>query len=469
MHGGKGYKSSKQRTAGKSSKTKNMKELFLKKLQTCTKVYDYKDETKDVKGKSERLSAINELQNLLQDQKSVLQLIIPNLDNVMQMIEKNIFRPLPNVKKSNLAFSETGIEQEEEVDPSWPHLQGIYEFFLQLIINEAADVKSLKVYVTPQFVQEFLELFDSEEGVERDYLKNILHKLYAKLVPRRKMIRKAINECFFALIHENHKFNGAAELLDILASIISGFAVPLREEHVIFFKNVIIPLHKVQTCSEFFEQLLRCSMLFLTKDRNLAIPLLEGLLKFWPFANCVKETLFLTELQEVLEVCEVEKVDHLIPRLFRRIVRCIGGTHLQVADRAMCFFENDYFLTILRTYKDQTFPMLVPTIVDLADNHWHKILQESLVALKTILKEIDSFAFEDALKQEKANHKKFAIKQSNDERTSLDKKWDKLDRGLKSTNPNYKAPSVPFCSSKLIMEFNAMYRKVYDKEKYVNQ
>jgi len=59
------------------------------------------------------------------------------------------------------------------------------------------------------------------------------------------MIRKAINESFYELIHESHKFNGAAELLDILASIISGFAVPLREEHVTFFKNVIIPLHKV--------------------------------------------------------------------------------------------------------------------------------------------------------------------------------------------------------------------------------
>ena len=110
------------------------------------------------------------------------------------------------------------------------------------------------------------------------------------------MIRKAINECFYTLIHEVHKFNGTAELLDIQASIISGFAVPLRDEHVIFFKNVIIPLHKVQTCSQFYEQLLRCSMLFLTKDRTLAIPLLEGLLKYWPFANCVKETLFLTEL-----------------------------------------------------------------------------------------------------------------------------------------------------------------------------
>ena len=118
---------------------------------------------------------------MLGDQKNVATLIIPNLDEVIQMIERNIFRPLPNVKKQNLGFSETGVEQEDEVDPAWPHLQGIYEFFLNLVINEAVDVKTLKVYITPQFVQEFLELFDSEESVERDYLKNILHKLYAKV------------------------------------------------------------------------------------------------------------------------------------------------------------------------------------------------------------------------------------------------------------------------------------------------
>ena len=55
-----GYKSSKSKASSKSGKSKNMKDLFLKKLQTCMKIYDYKDETKDVKGKSERLSAINE-------------------------------------------------------------------------------------------------------------------------------------------------------------------------------------------------------------------------------------------------------------------------------------------------------------------------------------------------------------------------------------------------------------------------
>ena len=41
---------------------------------------------------------------------------------------------------------ETGAAEEEEiiVDPSWPHLQPVYELFLQLIINEAVDMKNLR-------------------------------------------------------------------------------------------------------------------------------------------------------------------------------------------------------------------------------------------------------------------------------------------------------------------------------------
>jgi serine/threonine-protein phosphatase 2A regulatory subunit B' len=55
----------------------------------------------------------------------------------------------------------------------------------------------------------------------------------------------------------------------------------------------------------------------------------------------------------------------------------------------MCFFENEFFLNVVRTYKSYTFNMLVPVIVHLADNHWHRILKDSFVALKTILREID--------------------------------------------------------------------------------
>ena len=141
---------------------------------------------------------------MIGDQRLVTSLFIPHIESVMDMIKKNIFRPLPCTNRTNvsLGVSETGIEEEEQdPDPSWPHIRGIYELFLQLIVNEACDVKTFKPFITTNFVSEFLQLFDSNLVEERDFLKNILHKLYAKLVPRRKMIRKAITDLFHILIH----------------------------------------------------------------------------------------------------------------------------------------------------------------------------------------------------------------------------------------------------------------------------
>lgn len=175
-------------------------------------------------------------------------------------------------------------------------------------------------------------------------------------------------------------------------------------------------------------------MLFLSKDHRLAISLVRGLLRYWPFANSPKETLFVQELQEVLEVCEGSKLEPLIKPLFRRIVKCISGPHLQVADRAMCFFENDYFLGILRNYKEMTFPMLVPTICELADTHWHKVLQESLIALKTILREIDPIMFEK-VNQTKADVMK---KKEKETRTKQEDRWSKIYGSAQKKNTHLK-------------------------------
>jgi len=43
-----------------------------------------------------------------------------------------------------------------------------------------------------------------------------------------------------------------------------------------------------------------------------------------------------------------------------------------------------------------------------------------LIALKTILKEIDPLAFDEALKMTDAQNKKFAVKQNEDDRKKLD-------------------------------------------------
>ena len=73
--------------------------------------------------------------------------------------------------------------------------------------------------------------FDSEDPRERDLLKTTLHRIYGKFLNLRAYIRKQINNIFYRFVYETERHNGVAELLEILGSIINGFALPLKEEH----------------------------------------------------------------------------------------------------------------------------------------------------------------------------------------------------------------------------------------------
>ena len=72
-----------------------------------------------------------------------------------------------------------------------------------------------------------------------------MHRMYAKVVPRRKIIRECVQDIFLQIIHENRVMNGVDQILNNYSSWASGFAVPLRPENAEFFHKIIIPLHKV--------------------------------------------------------------------------------------------------------------------------------------------------------------------------------------------------------------------------------
>jgi serine/threonine-protein phosphatase 2A regulatory subunit B' len=143
---------------------------------------------------------------------------------------------------------------------------------------------------------------------------------------------------------------------------------------------------------------MRCSLLFLSKDNGLTIYLLEGMWEYWPFANFTKELLFLQGLPEALEFCEINKLKPLVPKLFRKIGKYLTGSHIQLADMAMCLFDNDAFMQIVKLYKTVAFNILVPIVSRLECSHWNKQLQESYRALKHILYKLDSNDFDNALK-----------------------------------------------------------------------
>ena len=52
---------------------------------------------------------------------------------------------------------------------------------------------------------------------------------------------------------------GIPELLEIVASIIDGFQVPVKEEHWVFFETKVLPLHKDSALAGYQQQSQRSS------------------------------------------------------------------------------------------------------------------------------------------------------------------------------------------------------------------
>jgi hypothetical protein len=90
-----------------------------------------------------------------------------------------------------------------------------------------------------------------------------------------------------------------------------------------------------------------------------------------------------------------------------------------------------------------------------------------LIALKTILKEIDPAAFDQALNGEQAKKKELRVEQDPEERKKLDDKWAKLFAEIKKKHPEFQEPDTPFTIKHIVGTYNDLYAKIYDKEKYV--
>ncbi|KAL0426436.1 UNVERIFIED_CONTAM: Serine/threonine protein phosphatase 2A regulatory subunit B' beta isoform [Sesamum latifolium] len=266
-----------------------------------------------------------------------------NQEEMIKMISLNIFRSLPPASHENTGSENIDPEEEDPyLEPSWPHLQLVYELLLRYVVSSDTDTKVAKRYIDHSFVLRLLDLFDSEDPREREYLKTILHRIYGKFMVHRPFIRKAINNIFYRFIYETGRHSGIGELLEILGSIINGFALPMKEEHKLFLARALIPLHKPKPVAMYHQQLSYCITQFVEKDYKLADTVIMGLLKYWPVTNSQKEVLVLGELEEVLEATHNVEFQRCMVPLFRQIARSLNSYHFQVAERALFLWNNDH-------------------------------------------------------------------------------------------------------------------------------
>jgi len=298
--------------------------LFKKKLELCNVIFDFEDPDIDVKGKEQKRETLVELAEYIQSpvgQKILTESMMPH---IVETVRINLFRTLPPPT--------TDYDPEEDepaMELTWPHMQVVYELFLRFIVSTEVSGKVSKKFVDQKFLRQWIELFDSEDPRERDYVKTVLHRMYGKFMSHRSFIRKAISQVFFRYIYETGQHNGIGELLEILGSIINGFAIPLKKEHLQFLERALIPLHKPRGVGTYHPQLSYCISQYAEKDPDTIIVIVKGLIKYWPWSSAGKQVSYLNELEEVLELCRPEQFTEVQVDFAKLLAACLSSTHFQ--------------------------------------------------------------------------------------------------------------------------------------------
>jgi hypothetical protein len=403
------------------------------------------------------------------------------------------------------------------LDPVWSHLELVYSLFIEFSLCRIGQVPDdvhlgeelASKYFTRRFIRSLQSLFVSEDPRERDALRTVTHRLYARYAPLRTTMRQVMAEVVFArpvaeddtfrqiawLPHCVHaasmgpetsasgwpmpatcsnlpesaalaadnglyarstdiflagshpaalcsglSYNGVSEALDILAAIVAGFSVPLREEHRLYFRRVLLPMHKARGLARYHRELTMCVVFFVSKDISLGVEAIRALLRYWPRTSARKELLFLTEINDILTACGtvlnrraedssrrsqwtsqrcrrttalasaqgtarlrqgtaslatlLTQFAALVPELFTRLAKCISSAQLDVSERAIYMVSNQELLgELVEKYRAQVYPIMVPAVWRTSKEHWSLEVRHMANVLARLLQQLDADRF----------------------------------------------------------------------------
>ena len=129
-----------------------------KKLQLCSYTFDFTDATAHVREKEIKRQTLLELVDYVnQGQGKFTEAVF---EDISFMLAQNLFRGLPpsNYEITGSAAGDNFDPEEEEptLEPSWPHLQIVYEFLLRYVVSNEVDAKVGKKYIDNSFVLKLL-------------------------------------------------------------------------------------------------------------------------------------------------------------------------------------------------------------------------------------------------------------------------------------------------------------------------
>jgi Protein phosphatase 2A regulatory B subunit (B56 family) len=257
---------------------------------------------------------------------------------------------------------------------SWPHLRLVYALLVSFVRSRAWRTSDALHCFDAPFIAALLDRFNSAHEVERRAAMIVVHALYERFPRRQRMlVREHVSYALWAYTYEEGAHvGGIVELLEVFGSIISGYSVPLKDEHRQFLRRVLAPLINCPSLPSYAAQLSFCFAQFMLKAPEVAELIVMAMLRHWPLASSLKQLHLFDMLDAVLVSIDDDEFDAIVDPLVERLAKSIGSEHFKIAEAALGLLSSPSFIDLAIDFVDDlVLPVIAPTLERNVALHWH--------------------------------------------------------------------------------------------------
>lgn len=366
--------------------------LFITKCQQIGQVLDFSNDS-NLEEKEAKGMMLDDLLHAVSDQEIVSRLQESEYKSLYKCFIKNNIRVTP--RQPDLWFAPVCLDfkLDKVEETGWPHLSLMYDIMTAFLSNPKFHSHYCPD-ITKSLFKSIILMFQSPDQRERAKLTKLFHAFYKAFRGLRNDAQKYCSVYLRQFIYCGDPLLCCQELLFTFVPIFSGYKVPLNPNHIKFFCEAVLPLHRSPNLILFHNSLVQAITALIMKNRKLTTLVFNEIFTHWPFTSPTKKILLLKEIELLAGFLDKEEEKKIIGPFTMLMVQCIADQNFAVVERCLLLWESDSIMRITRSNAPVIFPLILSQIYKTIITHWSPDVKTLALSTMGVLKGINQAVFD---------------------------------------------------------------------------
>ena len=359
-------------------------EIFKKKVNICSYIYDFTDTTKFQEERDLKSRALCEIVQLFEQSIDVKQLK-PNLQTALfLMLEKNIFQQGPFVPDVVLSFNYTAIC----VENSWPHL-----FYCFQILNRFSQLFPDSPHLNIDTAKKAINLLSIPDNNERLQLLAFLRSYYDLHVDDRKEILAETQRKLTDYMDRQLPPYCVPPLLVLTAHIFTRNGKNLTKEFLSYLEQTVFPIIKSPHFIIFGQHYLQLINSVFVEGSIATTVFFKYLLREWNSTDPQTMVNHIDLLHYILPKVPNDVFSQYNKTIFKYFTRALLSPNIKIVLAAL----NIWFKPKLDQWLCDSSKIAILTMYDnmkkISESHWSKMIREKASQALSEMGKLDRNSF----------------------------------------------------------------------------